>query len=111
MNWQDVTEGLSPGTTEPDAVDPVATSGLTGTIYQAITGGRAAAGMVPSGYEGLKGTHAAGVVAIRTMLTFSAGTAVSGGLILGAAADPLANEALSAGAPSGANSEDTHTWL
>ena len=74
-NWEDVTFGQNPATSVPGSLDPVTITGPTGSVYEVIDGGGAAASLALTGYVDLVGAYATGAMRVGT-------TAVPSGLIL-----------------------------
>jgi hypothetical protein len=84
-NWQDVTSGQDPATTVPGANNPVTISGPTGSIYEVISGGGAAASVALTGLVDLVGAYNAGALNVGTVQAgTSLASATLGDLVLGA---------------------------
>ena len=101
-NWQDVTAGQNPASSAPGSGNAVTIAGATGSIYEVIGGGGAAASLSVSGLVELLGSYTTGMLSVATPPA-SGSTSLTGSLELGAGAS-LQATSVSVGLPTTYNS-------
>jgi hypothetical protein len=80
LNWRDNTSGADPALSVPGSNTAVSISGPTGSTYEVISGGGAAASLTVTGYVSLDGRYALGSVALGAVPTTPSSGSVNAGL-------------------------------